>query len=633
MSGILQTFAYGRAFSIIPANTVAPVVSGTATVGQTLSTTNGTWSGIPTPTFTYQWQRAGSNIGSATASTYVLVAADAGSTIRCVVTATNTVGSTSANSNSTAAVAATVPGAPTIGTATATSSTAATVSYTAPASNGGATITSYTATSSPGGITGSLSTAGSGTITVSGLTPSTSYTFVVRATNSAGNSANSGSSNSITTSASYWISLGALANSSPSVASAARVVGSNLLTTMNGVSGSTGVSGTSVSTATGGFAYGVLGGSGGTILPYSMSPYPPIQITTTESVPTDGLFDSSGNQYSFGAKAVANYMPRFSKTNSSGSKQWGLSIGTTESGGINSAQFDQGGYISAVGSYNGSMFLTRVSEGGSVLLCRTNNTTTTQALYGADVDGSGNIYIAGMIRNSSSGVKAAGAASFTSDLSTVRWRRNYFPNGSNNDNNQGSIRVIKLVGSDVYMGGTIIDQGSYKGLIMKVDSSTGEPTWLKGITIAGVCSIEYGSDGYLYWGCTGSNTGGYDRAHIIKTDTSGNVVWQRRVDMVSSSQRVGAIRATISGSTMFIAGTYGEGSFYPLYMKVPSNGSLTGNYSVGGYTVSYSAGSLTFDTPNIITTTSAFFFYNTLTTTADDSTSSTLSTTVSTVQI
>ena len=182
-----------------PANTVAPAVTGTATVGQTLSTTNGTWTGVPTPTFTYQWQRVTTNISGATSSTYVLVAADAGSTIRCVVTATNAVSAVSANSNSTSSVAATVPGAPTIGTATATGSTTATVAYTAPASNGGATITSYTATSSPSGITGTLSQAGSGTITVSGLAGGTSYTFTVKATNSAGQSAASAASNSITT--------------------------------------------------------------------------------------------------------------------------------------------------------------------------------------------------------------------------------------------------------------------------------------------------------------------------------------------------------------------------------------------------------------------------------------------------
>jgi len=91
------------------------------------------------------------------------------------------------------------PDAPTIGTATATAYNTATVAYTAPANNGGSVITSYTATSSPSGITGTLSQAGSGTITVSGLSGSTSYTFTVTATNSAGTSPPSSASNSITT--------------------------------------------------------------------------------------------------------------------------------------------------------------------------------------------------------------------------------------------------------------------------------------------------------------------------------------------------------------------------------------------------------------------------------------------------
>jgi hypothetical protein len=198
MTGILM-MSVGNSYGSLPVNTVAPVVSGTATVGQTLTTTNGTWTGAPAPTFTYQWQRAGSNIGGATSSTYLLVVADVGNAIRCVVTATNPLGAVSANSNATAAVAATVPGAPTIGTATATGSTTATVAFTAPASNGGATITSYTATSSPGGVTGTLNQAGSGTITVTGLSGGTSYTFTVTATNSAGTGPASAASNSITT--------------------------------------------------------------------------------------------------------------------------------------------------------------------------------------------------------------------------------------------------------------------------------------------------------------------------------------------------------------------------------------------------------------------------------------------------
>ena len=117
------------------------------------------------------------------------------------VVAINSYGTSAASaaSGSVTPIAPTAPGAPTIGTATATSPTTATVSFTAPASNGGSVITSYTATSSPGGLTGTLSQAGSGTITVSGLTSSTSYTFTVKATNAIGTSTASSASNSITT--------------------------------------------------------------------------------------------------------------------------------------------------------------------------------------------------------------------------------------------------------------------------------------------------------------------------------------------------------------------------------------------------------------------------------------------------
>lgn len=86
--------------SVAPTNSVAPVISGTAVVGQVLTSTTGTWSGIPTPTYSYQWKRGATNIGT-NASTYTLVQADAGNTsnITCVVTATNAGGSANVTSN------------------------------------------------------------------------------------------------------------------------------------------------------------------------------------------------------------------------------------------------------------------------------------------------------------------------------------------------------------------------------------------------------------------------------------------------------------------------------------------------------------------------------------------------------
>jgi len=95
--------------------------------------------------------------------------------------------------------AATAPGAPTIGSATALSPTSVSITFTAPANNGGATIETYTATSTPGSITGRVFQSGSGSITITGLTSSTAYTFRVTAANSAGTSSASGATASITT--------------------------------------------------------------------------------------------------------------------------------------------------------------------------------------------------------------------------------------------------------------------------------------------------------------------------------------------------------------------------------------------------------------------------------------------------
>jgi hypothetical protein len=95
----------GGEAAVAPANTVAPAISGTAVVGQVLTTTTGTWTGTAPITYSYQWKRGATNIGT-NASTYTLVQADAGNTsnITCVVTATNAVGSADATSNTVAQI-------------------------------------------------------------------------------------------------------------------------------------------------------------------------------------------------------------------------------------------------------------------------------------------------------------------------------------------------------------------------------------------------------------------------------------------------------------------------------------------------------------------------------------------------
>ncbi|HET6864635.1 MAG TPA: Ig-like domain repeat protein [Solirubrobacteraceae bacterium] len=94
-----------------------PVITGTAQEGQTLSVSNGTWSGNPTG-FSYVWEDcdgSGNNcnaITGANSSTYTLQSSDVGSTIVASVTASNPSGTGSAT---TGAVGPVLPLAPTIG--------------------------------------------------------------------------------------------------------------------------------------------------------------------------------------------------------------------------------------------------------------------------------------------------------------------------------------------------------------------------------------------------------------------------------------------------------------------------------------------------------------------------------------
>jgi hypothetical protein len=87
-----------------PRTTNPPTITGTPQVGQTLTAGNGGWVGAQPFTFSYHWRRCDrtgascSDIGGATAKTYLLNAADEGTSLRVRVTARNTRGSASSTS-------------------------------------------------------------------------------------------------------------------------------------------------------------------------------------------------------------------------------------------------------------------------------------------------------------------------------------------------------------------------------------------------------------------------------------------------------------------------------------------------------------------------------------------------------
>ena len=95
--------------SVSPSSSAVPVITGTTRTGDTLTTSNGSWTGSPT-SYAYQWKRSTTSTGvysdipSATSSSYVVSELDVGYFFKVSVTATNGLGSASATSAATTAV-------------------------------------------------------------------------------------------------------------------------------------------------------------------------------------------------------------------------------------------------------------------------------------------------------------------------------------------------------------------------------------------------------------------------------------------------------------------------------------------------------------------------------------------------
>jgi outer membrane protein OmpA-like peptidoglycan-associated protein len=196
-----------RTTTFKPSRPAVPTVSTTTLTSATVSySAPASSGGVPITSYTIQYSAtdwatsevATSSISSAT-NPYQVTGLTPSTAYKFRVIATNSVGSSIASESSLAATTLTpsAPSAPTIGTATVTGATSASVSFTAPVSDGGAAITSYTATSSPGNITGTFNGSSSGFISVTGLTQGSTYTFTVKATNSAGTSIASSASNAV----------------------------------------------------------------------------------------------------------------------------------------------------------------------------------------------------------------------------------------------------------------------------------------------------------------------------------------------------------------------------------------------------------------------------------------------------
>ena len=107
---VMTASATARSTAAAPANVTVPSLSGSPTRGSTLTASPGSWTGDAPIAFAYAWERCNSAgnscaaVSGATSSSYTIVAASVGSTVRVHVSASNVSGITTAQSAVTATI-------------------------------------------------------------------------------------------------------------------------------------------------------------------------------------------------------------------------------------------------------------------------------------------------------------------------------------------------------------------------------------------------------------------------------------------------------------------------------------------------------------------------------------------------
>jgi len=491
-----------------------------------------------------------------------------------------------------------VPDAPTIGAATdLATGTTVSVAYTAAVTGG--TATTFTATSTPGSLTGT----GTSPITVSGLTSGTAYTFKVKGTNTTATGPESAASSAVTPVA-------------PTFMNRLYTTGdeySNRITTDS--SGNIYVAGHSyLSNENIGRVQKFA--SDGTLSWNKQLAYFDSNSGKYRSEIRGIITDSSGNVYVTGkqlAPAQTNAdVLIVVKLDSSGTILWkkkahftdgngtylqclGYSLGLDSSNNVyvsGGADVDIDNQDASILKYNSSGTIQ-----WSYRYSRPSPQGSGEIFQNSAVDSSGNIYNTFSYYNYAATIGYWTVAKMNSS-GAVTWARKF------SDTN----KVASSTGVTVDSSGNVISVGSSNisgtyHIIVAQWNSSGTLQWQRQLASSSVS--DYGSkvttdsSNNIYILGNANSTPG--AAIVAKYDSSGTLQWQR--SLIVNAQYTNFNSITVSGSNLVISGEFTNTSPSSnadiLLLQVPTDGSKTGTYTVGGLSYVYATSSLTSSTSSL----------------------------------
>jgi hypothetical protein len=303
-----------------------------------------------------------------------------------------------------------------------------------------------------------------------------------------------------------------------------------------------------------------------------------IKIGNSGSSLANGIaVDSSGNIYIVGT--VPSSRAYIAKLNNSGVMQWQYYL---TAGSYSDVIIDNNGDIIAVGGFAGTVYFHRWDTSGTLLTQRAVYTTFgSNNVYSIVQDITGN-YIIG-----------ASTSATGNDGYIVIFNASYnFTNDAQVGTANGYVSgIVTDSAGDIYCAINETSAGaSSLFIIMKLNTSlvTQWARQLSNVTGAEVCNdIAIDSAGNVY-GVGYFNALGTQDILIAKYDSAGVIQWQRQLTATGTQN---ALSVTINNQGDIVV--TGNEANDLLLAVLPSDGSKTGTYIVGGVTFTYSAGTMT----------------------------------------
>jgi hypothetical protein len=284
------------------------------------------------------------------------------------------------------------------------------------------------------------------------------------------------------------------------------------------------------------------------------------------------------------------------KFNTSGAIQWQTTIAAEAYGSvINQLVTDSSGNIIVAGytpNVYGKGWVAKLNSSGAVQWLKA--TATESGLSGVATDSSNNIYLVG----SGAARGNPGVAMKLDTNGNQLWAKTW--NGNNSYAN-GAGGVTVSASGYVYISFTVMDPSD--AYIAKLSTSDGSQVWQRKLNsgtndYGGSLSID--SSENIYWISSVlynySGQVGYQnqKAVMAKYDSSGAIQWQRQMYVSGTSypnafDYLSNIKVDNSGN-FYVAGYM---NLRNILAKLPTDGTLTGTYTVNGISIIYNASSLT----------------------------------------